>query len=90
MGEDPRNPPAVATKETLRERILERLLTDLDAVARFVVVMTALSFFGVILLIGFLKADTWDQTMELLNLALPVVSAILGGAIGYFFRKDKG
>ena len=82
-------PPAAPATERLRDRIVDRLLTDIDTIARSVIALFAMLMLALVIGLSFSKTKTWQDTKELLNLILPVVSLVLGGAIGYFFRKDK-
>lgn len=51
--------------------------------AALALLLTAL--LAAILLIALLRADEWSDVKELLDLAVPAVTGLLGSAIGFYF-----
>lgn len=46
-----------------------------------------LIIFAIVVGIGLSKAETWAQAKELLQIVIPVLTAFLGTALGFYFGK---
>lgn len=75
--------------ERLRDRLADRLLSDIDSVVRGLVsLLTMLTLIGIVM-VSFAKAASWEETSELLDRVLPAVTLVLGALGSHYFRKDK-
>jgi hypothetical protein len=72
----------------VRERGLVVELVKEEVVRAAVALLLIVLFAGVVLA-AFLKAKTWTDMKELLNLVLPAVTALLGSALGFYFGKKS-
>jgi len=59
-----------------------------------ILVFSSLLMFLITIIAGFIAAvvgdaDTWDRVSEVLHIAIPVESLIIGGAVAYYFKSQS-
>ena len=61
-----------------------------DEVIRAAVALLLLALLTYVIYMAFRRAKTWDETKQLLDGALPAVTALLGSAVGFYFGTKSG
>ena len=56
-----------------------------DEVVRAAVAVLLLGLLAIVVVIAMLRAKTWADTKQLLDVVLPAITALLGSAIGFYF-----
>jgi hypothetical protein len=73
-----------------RDRVKEQSpLLDMvkEEVIRAAVALLLILLFAAVVVGGYLRAKTWADTKELLDVVMPAVTALLGSALGFYFGK---
>jgi hypothetical protein len=57
---------------------------------RAIVAVLFVALLGAIVLLAFHRAESWADTVELLDRVLPAVTGLLGSVIGFYFATRNG
>jgi hypothetical protein len=82
VGLEALNQAAVKERSMVFELVKEEVI-------RAAVALLLILLLGGVVIGAFVKAKTWDDTKQLLDLVLPAVTALLGSALGFYFGKKS-
>jgi hypothetical protein len=76
----PLTPGLPPTRPTERRLFVQELTRAAVALATIVLLF-------VVVILAFAKAATWDEARTLLDIFVPVISALVGGCVGFYFAE---
>lgn len=78
----------IKSKDLIGGGVKERsMLVEIvkEDVVRAAVAILLLALLSAVIGVALIRAKTWDQTKELLDLILPALTALFGSAVGFYF-----
>lgn len=91
-GVDPGDPSAevfdVADTQKV-DRVVTTGIEHRQEWTRTILAIAFVALLALVIVLAFERAQSWEETKELLDVLLPAVTALIGSAVGFYFATRK-